>query len=207
ELEQSMPACEINWFGLNPAPPAQDKFTVLSVCRFYPRKRLHVLLDAADRLRSKIPGLEVRIVGSGPESPRLQSICRERGLQGIVSWLGNLSQAELACEYNRCHVFCLPSVQEGFGIVFLEAMASAKPVVAARAGAAPEVVKHGVLVKPDDDEALAVAIERLHADPRLRASLSAEGLRFVRRFDAPLVAGLFLREVELAAGTPATRIA
>ncbi len=189
---------------LNPAPPAQDKFIVLSVCRFYPRKRLHVLLGAADHLRSKIPGLEVRIVGGGPEAPRLQSICRTRGLQGIVSWLGNLSQAELACEYNRCHVFCLPSVQEGFGIVFLEAMASAKPVVAARAGAAPEVVKHGVLVKPDDDEALAEAIERLYADPPLRATLSAEGLRFVKQFDAPLVANSFLQEVELADGLPAT---
>jgi len=189
---------------LNPAPPAQDKFIVLSVCRFYPRKRLHVLLGAADRLRSKIPGLEVRIVGGGPEAFRLQSICRKRGLQGTVSWLGNLSQAELACEYNRCHVFCLPSVQEGFGIVFLEAMASAKPVVAVRAGAAPEVVKYGVLVEPDDDEALAEAIERLYADPPLRATLSAEGLRFVKQFDAPLVANSFLQEVELADGLPAT---
>jgi glycosyltransferase involved in cell wall biosynthesis len=187
----------------NLAEPAVDKFIVLSVCRFYPRKRLHVLLRAADRLRLKIPGLEIRIVGNGPEAPRLKSICRSKGLQGIVSWLGDVSQAELASEYNRCHVFCLPSVQEGFGIVFLEAMASAKPVVAARAGAAPEVVKHGILVEPDDDEALAEGIERLYVDSTLRKALGTEGQQFVRQFDGPAVAALFLREVDLAASNQA----
>jgi glycosyltransferase involved in cell wall biosynthesis len=185
---------------LNPVPPPTNKFVVLSVCRFYPRKRLNILLGAASRLRSKIPGLEVRLVGNGPEGLRLQSFCRMKGLQGIVTWLGNVSQAELAREYNRCHAFCLPTVQEGFGIVFLEAMAAAKPVVAARAGPTPEVVKHGILVEPDDEEALAEGIDRLHADPELRAALAAAGSEWVRQFDAPLVAGSFLREIELSAG-------
>jgi len=183
---------------LNPAQPANGKFIVLSVCRFYPRKRLHVLLGAADRLRSNIPGLEIRIVGDGPEAHRLKFICRNRGLQETVRWLGNISRDELAAEYNRCHVFCLPSVQEGFGIVFLEAMASGKPVVAARAGAAPEVVKHGILAEPDNEESLTEAIERLHANPALRTALAADGARFVEQFDAPLVARSFLQEVQLA---------
>ena len=181
---------------LNPAPPEANKFVVLSVCRFYPRKRLHVLLGAADRLRSKIPGIEIRIVGDGPEARRLRSIWRMKNLQGIVTWLGNLTQAELAREYNRCHVFCLPSVQEGFGIVFLEAMASAKPIVAVRAGAAPEVVKHGILVDPDNEEALAEGILRLYEDPALRASFAAEASQFVNQFDAPIVAQMFLREID-----------
>jgi glycosyltransferase involved in cell wall biosynthesis len=189
---------------LNPVQPAGDKFIVLSVCRFYPRKRLHVLLGAADRLRGKIPGLEVRIVGNGPEAPRLKSICRKMGLQGIVTWLGNVPQAELASEYNRCHVFCLPSVQEAFGIVFLEAMASAKPVVAARSGAAPEVVQHGILVEPEDAGALAEGIERLYHAPEVRAALAAKGSEWVKQFDAPLIADAFMQEVERAGGLPAT---
>ncbi len=195
------------WRGLlqsNPAQPEENKFVVLSVCRFYPRKRLHILLGAADRLRSKIPGLEIRIVGNGPEAPRLKSIWRMKNLHGIVTWLGNVNQAELAREYNRCHVFCLPSVQEGFGIVFLEAMASAKPIVAARAGAVSEVVKHGILVDPDNEEALAEGILRLYENPALRASFAAEGNRLVNQFDAPIVADVFLREVELATGIRAT---
>jgi glycosyltransferase involved in cell wall biosynthesis len=184
---------------LNSAQPAENKFVVLSVCRFYPRKRLQVLLGAADRLRFKIPGLEVRIVGDGPEAPRLKSICRNKELDGIVTWLGNLSQSELAAEYNRCHIFCLPSVQESFGIVFLEAMASAKPIVATRAASAPEVVRHGILLEPDDDQALADAIERLYQSPALRATIATAASRWVNQFDGPLVAAAFLREVEQAA--------
>jgi glycosyltransferase involved in cell wall biosynthesis len=180
----------------NTAPPPADKFIVLTVCRFYPRKRLPVLLAAADRLRSRIRELEMRIVGGGPEEDRLRMICREKNLDKVVVWRRNISGPDLAREYSQCHLFCLPSVQEGFGIVFLEAMANGKPVVAARAGAAPEVVQHGLLVEPDDDQQLADAIERLYREPPLRESLGAAGRAFVRRFDAPVVARMFLRELE-----------
>jgi len=189
---------------LNPTQPAPGKFVVLSVCRFYPRKRLDVLLGAADRLRHRIPGLEVRIVGDGPEASRLKALYQKKNLQESVTWLGNVSPAELAREYNRCHIFCLPSVQEAFGIVFLEAMASSKPIVAARAGAVPEVVKHGILAEPDDASALADAIEHLYAHSALRERFAAEGLEFVKHFDAPLVVDAFLREVELATAIRAT---
>jgi glycosyltransferase involved in cell wall biosynthesis len=178
------------------APPPRDKFIVLSVCRFYPRKRLPVLLAAADRLRSRIPGLEVRIVGGGPEEAHLQALCRQLCLEDIVVWRHNISGEELAREYSQCHLFCLPSVQEGFGIVFLEAMANGKPIVAARAGAAPEVVRHGLLAEPDNDQELADAIERLYREPLVRESLGSSGREFVRRFDAPVVGRMFLRELQ-----------
>jgi glycosyltransferase involved in cell wall biosynthesis len=193
----------VRWNALlqeNPASPPDDKFIVLCVCRFYPRKRLQILLAAADYLRAKIPGLEVRIVGDGPEAGRLKAFYRRKNLQGIVQWLGCVSRSDLAREYNRCHIFCLPSLQEGFGIVFLEAMASAKPIVAARTAAVPEVVRHGILVEPDSDEALAQGIERLYQDSALQASLAAEGLAFVRQFDASIVADSFLRQIDLVAG-------
>jgi len=182
------------------SPGNRAKFVVLTVCRFYPRKRLHVLLAAADRLRSLIPNLEVRIVGGGPEEGRLKALCREKRLEEIVVWQRNISRTELAREYARCDVFCLPSVQEGFGIVFLEAMASGKPIVAVRAAAAPEVVAHGLLVKPEDDEELATAIERLYREPSWRASLGSAGKAFVRKFDACVVGKAFMREIELSAG-------
>ena len=92
---------------------------MLSVCRFYPRKRLDILLRAAGLLRSTIPELEIRIVGKGPEQARLQSICEELSLGTVVQWLGDAPISRLAEDYNRCDVFCLPSVQEGFGIVLL----------------------------------------------------------------------------------------
>jgi glycosyltransferase involved in cell wall biosynthesis len=182
-------------FAANPAAPDPRRFTILSVCRFYPRKRLDVLLRAAAFLRGTIPELEIRIVGNGPQSDRLHAICQELELGSVVRWLGDLSNARVAEEYNRCHVFCLPSVQEGFGIVFLEAMAAGKSIIAARASAVPEVVVDGVLVEPDQPEALSDAIRRLHQDPDLRDALGRAGRRRVSQFDMSRVATQFISEI------------
>lgn len=184
-----------NLFRANAAAVDARKFTVFSVCRFYPRKRLDVLLQAATLLRMRIPELEVRIAGSGPESKRLEQICSDLGLQPTVRWLGDVSRNDLAAEYARADVFCLPSVQEGFGIVFLEAMAAGKPIVAANAAAMPEVVRNGILVDPGNAEALTEAILRLYRDPDLRASLGEAGRRDVEQFAMLSVAKQFLREV------------
>jgi glycosyltransferase involved in cell wall biosynthesis len=188
----------VAWRGLlarHAAAPQPDKFIVLTVCRFYPRKRLDLLLAAAERLRQEIPALEFRIVGDGPQRGRLHALSRELRLQDTVRWLGNLSAEDLAREYNRCDVFCLPSVQEGFGIVFLEAMAAGKPIVAANAAAVPEVVPQGLLVEPESVAALAEGLRRIHGDAALRARLAEAGKAVVERYDAPSVAALFLSEV------------
>jgi len=182
-------------FGRNPARPDPGKFTVFTVCRFYPRKRLHLLLSAAARLRGQIPDLEFRIAGDGPERARLRAAWRENHLEDTVQWLGDISQDDLAREYNACDLFCLPSVQEGFGVVFLEAMAAGKPIVAATAAAVPEVVKQGLLVEPESEAALAGGILSLYRDPQLRAQLAAASNVIVERYDAPRVARLFLSEV------------
>ena len=88
-----------------PCVPARGKFIVLCVCRFYPRKRVDVLLRAAARLRSKLPGLEVRIVGGGPQQFLLKRIWGTEGLGSIVKWRENISQDELISEYKQCDVF------------------------------------------------------------------------------------------------------
>ena len=178
------------------AQPPTDKFVVLCVCRFYPRKRLNILLHAADVLRAKVPGFELRIVGGGPEERKLKTLCKNLRLDNSVKWLGTISRSDLVQEYNQCHVFCLPSVQEGFGLVFLEAMASGKPVVATRAAAVPEVVKHGLLTDPEDAPALARAIEELYRSPQLRNELGQKGCEYVQKFDAVAVGSLFLHELE-----------
>jgi glycosyltransferase involved in cell wall biosynthesis len=186
------------WRGLlarNPAAPQPGRFTVLTVCRFYPRKRLDLLLAAAERLRHEIPGLEFRIVGDGPERGRLHTLLDGMRLQDTVRRLGDLSAEDLAREYNRCDVFCLPSVQEGFGIAFLEAMAAGKPIVAVNAAAVPEVVPQGLLVEPESADALAEGLRRVRGDAALRARLAEAGKSVVERYDAASVAGLFLSAV------------
>jgi glycosyltransferase involved in cell wall biosynthesis len=176
-------------------PPRPERFTLLCVCRFYPRKRVDLLLRAAAMLRGRIPELEIRIVGGGMEQARLRSLWRQLHLEPVVTWVGDVAQRQLAAEYKRADVFCLPSVQEGFGIVFLEAMAAGKPIIAARSAAVPEVVQHGFLVEPNNAEALAAAIETLYIDAGLRRRLGIEGLQAVKQFEMERVALLFLNTV------------
>jgi glycosyltransferase involved in cell wall biosynthesis len=181
-------------------------FTVLFVGRLYRRKRVEVLLAAAAALRERVRGLEVRVVGSGPCAASLDERARDLGLGGTVKWLGDISRRQLAAEYKRCDLFCLPSVQEGFGIVLLEAMAAAKPIVGSRAAAIPEVVPHGELVEPENAEALAAAIEALFRSPDRRAAIARAGTERVARFDAPIVARQFLIAATGANGGCATCI-
>jgi glycosyltransferase involved in cell wall biosynthesis len=169
----------------------QASLTVLYVGRFYRRKRVNVLLSAAAMLRNRIPELAVRIVGNGPCDSAWRTLSHELRLKGTVTWLGDVSRAALAEEYNRADAFCLPSVQEGFGIVLLEAMAAGKPIVAARAAAIPEVAPHAVLVEPDNAEALAAGIERVR-------SAAPAHPEWVKQFDAKQVAYRFLEAVERA---------
>ena len=178
-----------------PQPVHSSRFTVLFVGRFYRRKRIEVLLRAAAILRARIPSFEVRLVGAGPCGPQLRHLASELKLDATVTWLGDVSRGQLIAEYHRADVFCLPSVQEGFGIVLLEAMAAGKPIVASRAAAIPEVVPHGMLVEPENPEALAAAIAELYAAPEKRAALAATGAAWVEQFDAPRVAQFFLRAV------------
>lgn len=175
---------------------SSEQFVVLCVCRLYRRKRVDRLLEAATLVRRSIPELLIRIVGTGPEGPRLRALCRDRGLESAVRWLGDVPQEQLVREYKNCDVFCMPSVQEGFGIVFLEAMAASKPIVACRAAAIPEVVPDAMLVEPDSGEALAEGIERLYRDTQLRDEIARQGGARVTHYDAPGVAQAFLDRVQ-----------
>ena len=171
---------------------------VLCVARMYPRKRIEDLMRAAGILRARVPGIQVRVVGRGPEWPALSRLHAELGLGDAVALLGDLTRERLAEEYVNAAVFCLPSVQEGFGIVFLEAMAAELPVVACRVAAIPEVVLDGVtglLGPPRDPGALAGLIERLIADPALARRLGQEGRRRALGFTPRHVAERFLHAV------------
>ena len=179
-------------------PAASARFTVLFVGRLYRRKRVDVLLRAAAALRGRIAGLEVRIVGDGPCRDEWHRLSRELRLGDTVVWLGDVSRSALAAEYNRAGIFCLPSVQEGFGIVLLEAMAASRPIVAVRAAAIPEVAPHGLLVDPDSAEALAGGIEAVWSSPDRGAAQAQAAAAWVERFDAPRVGRLFVEASRMA---------
>jgi len=185
------------YFALAPRRPSVRP-TILSVARMYPRKRLEDLLAAVALLRHRLPDVQLSIVGSGPERDRLLRRHAALGLEDTVLFLGEVSRARLAEEYVNADCFCLPSVQEGFGIVFLEAMAAGLPVVACRAAAVPEVVpdgRAGRLVEPRSPERLAEALEELLTDSRRRKDYAEAGRRRAAEFGASRVAQRFLEAV------------
>ncbi len=173
--------------------------TILSVARQYPRKNTHTLLRALLRVTSSLPDVRLRVVGGGPELPRLKAAVRDLGLEDRVDLLGTVADSEdVRREYFRADCFCLPSLQEGFGIVFLEAMAAGLPVVAGRAGAVPEVVpdgEAGLLVDPEDPQEIADAILRVLTDPDLSRRLGAAGVERAERFTPARTADAFLDAV------------
>lgn len=180
------------------APLRRGGPTILCVARMYPRKRIGDLLEAAALLRPRIPGARVRIVGKGPGWENAVRLHATLGLGETVTLLGDVSRERLAEEYVSADIFCLPSVQESFGIVFLEAMAAGLAVVACRAAAIPEVVEDGVtglLAPPRDPAGLAGAIQALATDPERARAMGGAGRRAVTAYVPERVAARFLEAV------------
>ncbi|MDM7951601.1 MAG: glycosyltransferase family 4 protein [Cyanobium sp. CZS 25K] len=178
---------------------AREPHTVLCVARQYPRKRVADLITAFAAVHQRLASAQLVVIGDGPEHGALQELVRRLGLGAVVQLLGALADdAEVRHWYRRSAVFCLPSIQEGFGIVFLEAMASGLPVVSTTATAIPEVVPHGragLLVPPKDPQALAEALLSLLTDPELQARCRAWGREHVVPFSWDRVAERFLEAV------------
>jgi glycosyltransferase involved in cell wall biosynthesis len=188
-------------------PRRSDGSTILCVARQYPRKHIADLLRALRQVRRAVPSAHAVVVGDGPEHLALRALAAELDLADAVQFLGAVADDDAVARlYRQADIFCLPSVQEGFGIVFLEAMVSGLPVVATRATAIPEVVpdgRAGLLVPPGDVEALAGALTALLREPARRAAYGAYGQEHVRQYDWNLVAAQFLTQVApLVGGAP-----
>jgi glycosyltransferase involved in cell wall biosynthesis len=177
----------------------REPFTVLCVARQYPRKRVTDLLAAFPLVLAQLPQARLVVIGDGPEHGALAQQLADLGLEASVQLLGALaSDQEVRAWYQRASIFCLPSIQEGFGIVFLEAMASGLPVVSTTATAIPEVVPHGqagLLVPPRDPQALAAAIVSLLDDAALQERCRRFGRQHARGFSWDRVAATFLAAV------------
>jgi glycosyltransferase involved in cell wall biosynthesis len=184
--------------ALSEAPPEEGPPRILCVAHLYPRKGVDLLLRAFARLTTDAV---LRVVGVGPEGERLEQLAHDLKIANRVCFLGHLPFAGLVAEYQNAAIFALPTEQEGFGIVFLEAMASSLPIIATRVAAVPEVVSDGVtglLIDPGDEAALAQALEQLLRDPALRARLGNAGRAHVAQFAAPVVARQFLKAIGIA---------
>ncbi|SMC26709.1 Glycosyltransferase involved in cell wall bisynthesis [Desulfacinum hydrothermale DSM 13146] len=156
--------------GLSPQRPLTKRRVVLSVSNLIPIKGIDLNLRALAEILQEHPQIdwEYRIVGDGPEKPRLQELATHLKIQDRVVFLGRLPYSDTMSQMQQCDVFSLPSWGEAFGIVYLEAMARGRPVIGCLGWGAQEIVRHGkegLLVEPGDVNSLKQAILKLLSDP------------------------------------------
>ena len=159
--------------------------TLLGVGRLDTRERhkgFDEVILALPQLAKSEADVVFVVAGDGDDKSRLQELASKSGLSDRVIFMGTVSDAELIDLYKNCDVFLMPSSQEGFGIVFLEAMAFRKPVIGGNHGGTPEVIldnETGFLVEHGDVAALAEKIGILLRDPELRKRMGEAGRRRV----------------------------
>ncbi len=153
--------------------------TLLTVTRLAANegyKGVDTVIQALPQLARAVPDVQYVVVGDGDDQPRLEALGRTLGVAERVHFLGQLGAMapELVGCYASCDVFVMPSSGEGFGVVFLEAMAFGKPVVGGAHGGTPDVIEDGLtgfLVRHGDIERLTQVLTTLLRDPSLRQKM------------------------------------
>ena len=185
-------AVDVCHLGVEPLPAADGVQsgppTALIVGRMSADERYKghdPLLEIWREVAAAVPGASLRIVGDGDDRRRLEEKAAALGLGAQVTFLGRLDEPGLQREYERCTAFVMPSRDEGFGFVFVEAMRAARVCVAGR-GAAGEIVADGdtgLLVRPDDRAALLQSVVGVLRDRARSSAMGARGrARFLQEF-------------------------
>jgi glycosyltransferase involved in cell wall biosynthesis len=168
-----------------------DATVIGCVARLTRWKAQHTLIEAFAHLRQRLPNARLVLPGLSsdlaPEGPGtygdyLERLCAKLGVADVVSLPGFLPQADMPRFYGAIDVLAHPSIEEPFGLVLVEAMASQRPVVAINGGGVPEIIRdgrEGLLVGAEDPRAMADALGRVLSDPILARSLGQAGRRRV----------------------------
>lgn len=185
----------------SPPAPGAARAGLLFVGRLTAQKGVDALLRAAASLPAPVP---LRIVGSGPEAPRLRALADALGIHDRVEWIASQPQPALAAHYRSARALVVPSHEEGLGLVAVEAHLCGTPVVAYASGGLPDVVADGVdglLVPSGDERALGAALASIVADPERAARMGASGCaRAAERFAPAAVAARYRGVYERARG-------
>jgi glycosyltransferase involved in cell wall biosynthesis len=168
------------------APERRERPAIVTVAHLHARKRHALVLHALAEIASdKRP--DYVIIGGGRGRAPLEALAASLGLREQVRFLGQLEHERALAEAWRCHLCVMPSVEEPFGVAYVEAMAGGLPAIGSRGEGGPEDIAAAgggmVLVPPDDHRALARVIERLLANPgRLEALGHAARANVQRNF-------------------------
>ena len=174
----------VDWRAFAEAIPYRESAPyILTVSRLEVKKGVDVVIRGFAQLSETFHHVKLLVAGDGPELPALQSLVAEIEIEHRVEFLGRVHHEHVASLVAGCELFALGSRQEPFGIVLLEAMAAARPVVATAVGGVPEFVTHeynGLLVPREDSDAMARAMARLLEDRSLGDTIGRHGQQLVR---------------------------
>jgi len=153
-----------------------------------------LVIEALSKVKTEINGMHLYIAGDVPQNHSLRRLVAASVLDEQVTFTGFLGIREYRQLLNSVDLLVMPSREESFGIVFLEAMALGKPVIGGDTGGIPEVVqngRNGILVKPEPGQ-IAEAILYLHANKDARQEMSENNLKDVVRFDWSNIIDLYI---------------
>jgi glycosyltransferase involved in cell wall biosynthesis len=178
---------DLDAFPQRPLPPGDP--VILYLNWLAEKKGIFVLLDAFDRVAARIPRVRLRIAGDGEERERVASAVRSSKYAGQIELLGKLSRQQVVDALAASTVYCLPSFGEPYGMSVVEAMATARPVVATAAGGPTELLDTagGRLVRVGDPAALGDALVEVLETPGLAEAMGVANREAVRAFDWPRV--------------------
>ena len=148
------------------------------------RKNHKAVISAVSRLRETYPHIRLRIAGFGPEEAALRSLCRQLGVSENVEFLGLCSRERVRHLMSECDVFVMPSWDEAFGIVYIEAMSQGKPVIGSRGEGIADTISDGetgFLVDPDDVDELTAKIRLVIENKDLAQRVGKAGRELVLR--------------------------
>lgn len=160
----------------------QGKIVLLAVGNLKKTKGFDYAIKATSSLLPSYPNLHLLIAGAGPEAANLQALVNKANVSSHVTFLGKLSHSQVMEYMSFADIFLLPSWQEGFGVVYVEAMAHGKPIIACkRQGIAHFITNwdNGILVEPQDQDDLNAALARLLANPHLGVAIGDRGRQLV----------------------------
>jgi glycosyltransferase involved in cell wall biosynthesis len=163
----------------------ENDIVIGTVARLDPRKGYNYLLESAAHVSKIYPRARFIFAGVGELRPELDRLVKKLGISEKVIFVGNVKS--IPGFLGLLDIFVLPSLDEGFGIVILEAMTAGLPVVASRVGGIPEIVNEnetGFLVEPANSEALAQAIIKLIDDKELRVRMGDLAKAKVKKFSS-----------------------
>lgn len=153
----------------------KDPYAMLQVGHLIPSKRTEITIRAFAQLKEQYPKLTLKIIGSGPLRKNLEELCRQLKVESAVTFTGQLPNQDVAAAMRTASYFVMASKPEGFGIVYLEAMAAGCVAIGTAGQGIADVIADGVngfLVPADDVDAVASVIERCITAPQKRDEIA-----------------------------------